>query len=227
MSNNRDRLASAEADQVPDLGALARAPRPRRGARDRDATEASLLNAALTLLEQRGVLAGLNLREVAVEAGVNRGQIYQYFGSRRALLRAALSGMSWKRNHIFSEEGRQLPFVQRRKQVFQAALQSPWAFRVLALLVLDGDNEVRLFPNLDRTINDLRRDKEHGHLPPDADGVVTHVMTAVTYMGYAIFRETIARELSVTAEELDRRAIAVFERMLVGLSTSDSGDCSS
>jgi len=39
-------------------------------------------------LNRDGVLAGLNLREVAAEAGINRGLGHHYFGSRRDLLRA-------------------------------------------------------------------------------------------------------------------------------------------
>jgi AcrR family transcriptional regulator len=57
---------------------------------NRVATESALQKAALLLLERNGVLAGLNLRQVADEAGVNRGLVYHYFGSRRDLLRAAL-----------------------------------------------------------------------------------------------------------------------------------------
>ena len=49
---------------------------------NRPATEAALQTAALDLLERNGVLAGLNLREVADEAGVNRGLVYHYFGTR-------------------------------------------------------------------------------------------------------------------------------------------------
>src|SRR5690606_36581152 len=71
------------------LSAMATRPRPTRPP-DRAATEAALEQAALRLLERNGVLAGLNLREVADEAGVNRGLVYHYFGSRRDLLRAAL-----------------------------------------------------------------------------------------------------------------------------------------
>jgi len=59
---------------------------PRRP--DRSATEAALTTAALRLLDRDGVLAGLNLREGAAEAGINRGLRHHYFGSRRDLLRA-------------------------------------------------------------------------------------------------------------------------------------------
>ncbi|MBP9053131.1 MAG: TetR family transcriptional regulator, partial [Ilumatobacteraceae bacterium] len=45
---------------------------------DRDATERDLEDAALRLVDRDGVLAGLNLREVADAAGVNRGLVYHY-----------------------------------------------------------------------------------------------------------------------------------------------------
>ena len=63
-------------------------PRTRTNRRD---TERRLIDAALDLIRSNGVLAGLNLREVAEAAGVNRGNIYHYFGSRRDLLRAAIA----------------------------------------------------------------------------------------------------------------------------------------
>jgi pimeloyl-ACP methyl ester carboxylesterase len=63
-----------------------RAPR----ARGREATEALLRDAALRLLDREGVLAGISLQDVADEAGLSRGLIDHYFGSRQALLRSAL-----------------------------------------------------------------------------------------------------------------------------------------
>ena len=59
--------------------------------RDRAATEQRLIESALELIRKNGVLAGLNLREVAAGAGVNRGNIYHYFGSRQELLRTAIN----------------------------------------------------------------------------------------------------------------------------------------
>lgn len=191
-------------------------PPARRAQRDREATEAELLAAALRLLERHGVLAGLNLREVADEAKVNRGLIYQYYGSRRALLRAALAAMSWQREEVF-HVGRSLPFRQRRRHVFRAALANPTQFKVEALLALDGDEELRLFPMLEETRRDLARDKREGTLPPDADEIVMHVMTAATYLGYCIFRDNLAREAGIPPEELDRRAEKVFGQMVDGL----------
>ncbi len=41
--------------------------------------------------------------EVAEQAGANRGAIYQYFGSKQGLLRAALGQPTWHRAPIFHE----------------------------------------------------------------------------------------------------------------------------
>jgi AcrR family transcriptional regulator len=54
---------------------------------DGELTAQTLERAARELLERDGVLGGLNLREVADHAGVNRGLVYHCFGSRRDLLR--------------------------------------------------------------------------------------------------------------------------------------------
>ena len=59
--------------------------------RSRAETEEKLITVALGIIRDKGVLAGLNLREVADGAGVNRGNIYHYFGSRQELLRVAIS----------------------------------------------------------------------------------------------------------------------------------------
>ena len=63
-------------------------PKVKRG---RANTEQKLIDVALDLIRQRGVLSGLNLKEVAEAVGVNRGNIYHYFGSRQELLRSAIS----------------------------------------------------------------------------------------------------------------------------------------
>ncbi|MGH3627875.1 MAG: hypothetical protein ACRDRL_10610 [Sciscionella sp.] len=86
-----------------------------------------------------------------------------------------------------------------------------------ALLALDEDPELSVFPALDRTRRAVERDRTTGALPSDADGLVMHAMTAATYLGYCIFRHTIARDLAIDPAELDRRAAAVYDRMLAGL----------
>ena len=77
----------------------------------------ALMDVALDLLDERGVLAGLNLREVADRVGVTPANIYHLFGSRQGLLRACLTARptTWRRR---SREMGDLPYVERRTRMF-------------------------------------------------------------------------------------------------------------
>lgn len=190
------------------------APRRRRGTRQE--TEDELIDAVLRLLARDGILAGVTLREVAKEAGVNHGQIYHYFGNRQGLLRAAITRML-NENRPDPETYWDLPFGDRRRALWQLALKQPDFVKLEALLALDGDEDFRVFPAFDATRSALERDKAGGALPPDADGEVMHALTAATYLGYGVFRETMARDLGISGEDLDVRATVVFDQMLAGL----------
>jgi AcrR family transcriptional regulator len=193
-----------------------------RRKRDRPASESELLAAARRLVERDGVLAGLNLQEVANEAGVNRGLIYRYFGSREGLLRAAFSSMTWEGDEVFTRT-RNLPFAERRSKIFESALQNATFIKLEALLAITNADDFRLFPRLERSQDDMQRDKDEGRLPPDADALATHLLSAATYLGYAIFREAMAREADqtvapgLTIDELDERAKRVFYKMMRGI----------
>lgn len=199
--------------------------RPPRRRRSREDTERELLDAALRLLDRDGVLGGIALRDVAKEAGVNHGQIYQYFGDRRTLLRAAINRLvtaavpdpdrHWDR-----------PFAERRRALWRRVLEDPdtaRASRLEALLALDGDPRLTLFPAIDRTRAALERDRAGGELAPDADGEVMHALTAATYLGYSLFRDVIARDLGIDPADLDQRAARVYDQMLAGLTPAPPG----
>ncbi|MDA3646889.1 TetR/AcrR family transcriptional regulator [Saccharopolyspora indica] len=190
--------------------------KPRRRRRSREETESDLLDAALRIMRRDGLLEGVALRDVAAEAGVNHGQIYQYFGSRQALLRAAITRLL-QRSALDRDTHWEQPFAQRRTAMWRWALQQPDLPKLEALLALEGDDQLVLFPELERTRQALDRDRATGALPRDSDADVVHAMTAATYMGYCIFREAIARELGLELGELDARAGAVYERLVAGL----------
>ncbi|WP_432016555.1 TetR/AcrR family transcriptional regulator [Streptomyces hydrogenans] len=198
-------------------------PPAKRRRRTRQETEADLLDAALRLLERDGALAGINLREVAKEAGVNHGQIYQYFGDRQTLMRAAI-GRLLDTRELGAQSHWEKPFKERRRAILRYALEQPQLLRLEALLALDGDPELTLFPELDRTRASLERDRHEGRIPEDADALVMHAMTAATYLGYSIFREAIARDLGLHPDELDRRAADVYDLMLDGLVAGGRGE---
>ncbi|MFC9553798.1 TetR/AcrR family transcriptional regulator [Rhodococcus sp. NPDC056960] len=195
--------------------------RPRRRRGTREDTEDELLDAALRLIKRDGVLVGITLREVAKEAGVNHGQIYQYFGTRQILLRAAISRMLGKVAPHPSGHW-DLPFSDRRRSLWKISLQNRDLAKLQALLALDEDEQFDIFPAIESTRAALERDKKTGALPRSADGEVMHALTAATYLGYGIFREAIGRALDIPLAELDTRSAAVFDLMLAGLQHGDS-----
>ncbi|MGW1412232.1 TetR/AcrR family transcriptional regulator [Streptomyces sp. NPDC002403] len=204
-----------ETDGEQDMG---EAGRVRRRRRTREETEADLLDSARRLLRRDGVLAGVSLREIAAEAGVNHGQIYQYFGTRQALLRAAAADLV-ERQTADRDDHWDLPFAERRQAMFRHRLDEPELVQLEALLALDGDDGFSPFPRLAQTRRSLEQDMDEGSLPEDADAVAVHVMTAAAQMGYVIFREAYARDTGIPLAELDERAARAFAHMVAGLTS--------
>lgn len=179
-------------------------------------TEAQLEAAALTLLQRDGVLAGLNLREVADEAGVNRGLVYHYFGSRRALLRAALRKNARGRLEEIRSGGK-LPFAARWRRFLRVMTTQRESMRLMTLLVLDHDDELRTMPLKNETREQLDADKRHGALAADTDVEALHAAIVSFTWGYSVYRDALAREFDIPPDELDERVGVIFDRMLGGL----------
>lgn len=190
------------------------APAPRTP--DRAATEAALEAAALRLLQRDGVLAGLNLREVADEAGVTRPLVYHYFGTRQDLLRAALRSDARRRFGEVAETAA-LPFRARIARFVRTMVRHRRAVGLVTLLVQDGDKALRTMPMRDGTVAVLRADVEQGDLAADTDLEAVHVATVSLTYGYVLYRERFAAEMGVGVTELDERFLAVVDRMLAGL----------
>lgn len=188
----------------------------RRKKRDRARTESDLLDAAQRLFDRDGPLAGLNLNEVATEAQVNRGQIYQMYGSRRALLRATLT-RALARLRQQSPDNWGLDFAERKRATMREAVAHREIARLGMLLVLDEDDTFHIFPAFDNTRLALQRDKTVGSLPPDADAEALHVLTNATCLGYALIREIAARDTEIDPAELDARVIAAYDRIIAAV----------
>lgn len=187
-----------------------RGPRQRR---NRQETDRLVFDAVRRMLTQDGALAGMTLQTVADEAGVNRVQLYQNFGSKQALLRAAILHFLDTVRHE-RESYLEYSFVERRRHMFAQFLKEPEVVRLEALLAQDKDEELEVFPDLDRALAAIDRDIDTGHLPDDADGAALHVVTAATYMGYCIFRDVYARSVDIPADELDDRVLDAFTKLL-------------
>lgn len=183
---------------------------------DRAATESSLQAAALNLLDRNGVLAGLNLREVADDAGVNRGLVYHYFGSRQDLLRAALRADVGRRFAEVAAAGA-LPLRERFTAFLKTMVHQRRALQLVTLLVLDRDRVLRVMPMRDTSHRLLERDVDDGLLDSDLDVDAVHAAAVSLVYGYVLYRERFAAEFDTGVTALDERVAAVFDRMLGGL----------
>jgi AcrR family transcriptional regulator len=185
---------------------------------DRAATEAALQKAALSLVERNGVLAGLNLREVAEEAGVNRGLVYHYFGSRRDLLRSALRSDAEQRLDD-AAGGFGLPAAARYSRYLRTFVSHRRAAVLATLLTLDGDDSLHVVPDLQGARGRLARDVADGALPADIDTDALHVALAALVYGYLVFRDRFADEIEADPKDLDEQVGTVVERLIGGLVT--------
>lgn len=187
--------------------------------RNRAETEQRLIDVAIDLIRQNGVLAGLNLREVAEGAGVNRGNIYHYFGSRRELLRAAIARrfetmagiLAARRNHP-------APFVVRRLRAFQEK-ETINDSRMRALLVIDGDNDVDPMPRHEEMLSLLRQDVIDGNIDPAHDLQALQVALSALVRGYRIFHEQYAQRIDTDTDDLDERIAEIVRTWLEAMAS--------
>ena len=174
-------------------------------------TEAALEDTALTLLKRDGVLAGLNLREVADQAQVNRGLVYQYFGSRGELLRRALLRRG-EHNRAELAAANYLPLPKRWTSRFRAMVSRPELVELTTLLLLDGTTQVKTMPLRESTLEHYRRDVEEANLAPDVDIEALNAVMAAFLYGYTLYRGAFAKEMGTSVDDLDNRV----EELLYG-----------
>ena len=187
--------------------------------RSRTETEQRLIDVALELIRTNGVLAGLNLREVAEGAGVNRGNIYHYFGSRQELLRGAINRRFGAVKNRLVASKRNLPFVERRSQMISAR-DSINDSKLRALLVLDGDESVDPMPQYEGAISHLRQDVIDGNIHRNHDLEALHATLTALNRGYRIFRVPIARRMGISTKDLDSRVTAILRSWLKAMKNS-------
>ena len=185
-------------------------PRTRTNRRD---TERRLIDAALDLIRSNGVLAGLNLREVAEAAGVNRGNIYHYFGSRRDLLRAAIARRFEAAADSMAADLRGTPFIARRLRAFRSS-ETIRDSEMRALLVIDGDESVDPMPRFEEVLSSLRQDVIDGQIDRAQDLEALQVALNALLRGYRIFRSSYARRLQTTEADLEERVVEITRQWL-------------
>lgn len=172
------------------------------------------MRSALKLLDRDGVLAGVNLREVADDAGVNRALIHVYFGGRRGLLRAALDRAIRLARPEVTRRRKLAPREQGLRQFRDYVRDHPDYPRLISLLALDGDESLEPMLYAEERLEDSQRDQAEGRLSPDVDVIAMLAAWDSTVIGYAIIREALSRQLRVRPSELDRRLLTFLGRHL-------------
>ncbi len=176
-------------------------------------TERRLIDAALGLIRRNGVLAGLNLREVADGAGVNRGNIYHYFGSRRELLRTAISRRFEAVVDYLVADRKGVPFVERRLRPFRSTKRIQDT-QLRALLVIDGDETVDPMPRYEAALSSLRQDVIDGDIDRAHDLEALQVALSALFRGYRLFREPYAKRIGADPKDLDDRVTGIIRTWL-------------
>lgn len=184
-------------------------------------TATKVEEAVLAMIEEKGVLNGLNLNEVAKAAGVNRTLVYHHFGSRRGLLRSAIKHELRKR-HVETTPVEPMRLGARVVHGLRALLAGGSWLRLTTLLHLDGSNAPRLMPNAETTLLRLERDRALGLTRKADDIPALHASYAAALYGYALFREIFARDLDIEVEELDARVMVQLRELYDPPELSDS-----
>ena len=183
--------------------------------RSRAETEQRLIDVALELIRKNGVLAGLNLRQVAEGAGVNRGNIYHYFGSRQELLRAAINRQFDAFVNSLTKSKARARFVARRLRTFRLHDSNDTNDSMLrALLVLDGDDTVDPIPLYEEQLSQLRQDVIDGDIDRGHDLDALQVALSAFLRGYRIFRLPYAKRVEIKPKELDDRIAKILRTWL-------------
>lgn len=194
-----------------------------RRSRDRDETESRLVQAAIEMLNTDGVLAGLNLRDVAAKAGVARASIYSLFGNRRQLLRRALTMRIAELDDYHGVS--KLPFVSRKMRLVGDETYALHG-QLVSLLAIDGDDEVVPMPFFDQAMERMQNDVEQGliHESNAEDLEALHIVIHTATRGYNLLRTAYARQLGIAVDELDDRVRPVFESWLRSVGEPVAGD---
>lgn len=164
---------------------------PRRKAISDTGKRALLATAAVNLLDEQGILAGVNLRKVAEKAGVHRGLVYHYFGSRRELLLAALRMYLPDAGPATSDGG--VP----GDRLYAAGVRDNQSVRLMALLALDGDDSYEPF----------------GEIPGRIRPTTRQMAGVCLALGHAIFRQPFAGAMRIPLKQWDRRMFSAWSRV--------------
>jgi TetR/AcrR family transcriptional regulator, repressor for neighboring sulfatase len=174
----------------------------------REEVREALLNSAQKLIAARGP-ARVTLREIADEAGINFGLVYQYLGTREELLREVYQRVA-QRSAVRLEPIEHLP------DAIAAMMSVPdnSIARIMAWAVLDGDYPADVFgpsPALEH-IAEVIAGHRKGRSPskPREDERLMAAFLLVTMLGWRLFQS-----IGLTSAGLDPAPDPKRDRIII------------
>lgn len=189
------------------------APR-RRPRRSREEVSQALIDAAAALSAERDS-GHVTVREIAARADVNTTFVARYFGSKKNLMRAA---MTQAQQHVAERIEEMADVVQGGPAVFHAVLQERQFVATLARATLDGvlAGLPQGSPALGKLLERFEAELGPGEPLSRRDARIIVACLASAAMGYALFGGYIRHGAGLDGEPEDR-VEAVMVEVLQGI----------
>jgi len=204
-------FSETDAERNMDPGDERRPTTPKRSRRSRAEASQDLIDAAAALLAQRSA-GRVTVRAIAAAAGVNPTYVRRYFGSKRALMQAAMRQAQLNIAHVVED----MPnVVDGATAVVHASLRERELVAAIARMMLDGDVD-ELPPENPAMRRLLRRFEDELAGRPGAaarDPRIIVLCLASATMGYALFGEFVRRAVDLDdcpAEEIEAALVEVL-----------------
>jgi len=183
---------------------------PPRGQRE---TVAALIDATIALLAERGP-AAISVRDIAARGGVNHGLVHRHFGSKQALVRAALDRLA---TELFETAGAARLDVSGLNALFTATARHESYWRALARTVLDGEPPREFqsrFPTIGRVVETLRDMQQSGALTTELDAPMLTAGIGALVLGWLVFEPFLLAATGLDARSRDDNRGALFASLL-------------
>lgn len=179
--------------------------------RGSDAVRAALVDAAAAMLAEVGPRA-LSVREVARRAGVNHGQVHHYFGSKHALLEAAMRRLAQRHFEHMTRlaGGGEIPPAL-------SLAEDPAYWRAVCQVTMDGELDLARI-EIDEGISVPRRalralQERWGIAGDDLDFKARFAAVSALHLGWVAFEEFVLLQADVA--ERDRPELRKRVRRLI------------
>jgi AcrR family transcriptional regulator len=191
-------------------------PTPRRERLAADDTRSLLVAAFVEFLKTRS-LESISVREVAAAAGVNHGLVHRYFGSKAALVEAAVQQVSEELHRGTPEH------AGMSAATFATLRQRPELARLVARACLDDLKDL-LGPaapprvRLEEIVRPIRAAAERAGAK-DVDPYLLNALASSALLGWFVFKPLLEKGFGLRKDADDQLAalLARLDALVVGL----------